>query len=363
MSHMKNWILCSYILIIALFISIQKSFSQISYELESSKSLAVGNAIVATAEDDDALFGNPAGLVAFDGIKTSIHASYQNYSWKSLNIKQNYSQLGGAVAVIYNNWGLLFGRWQKGDKMNEWTVVKNNSVYLQNAKFLYYEQFINLCYSFKVAPGLAVGLRGRYLASDVHDSYKDHFTGEYKGVVVDVGILWKYSEALKIGLNIDYLLSSKFKHFIFSDLGQPVIAKTHPVSLNIGMQYKPMSKLLLSTQVKNVFTRKIEIEPLYENENIELRRSYHLGAEYWLFPCVALRTGFIQQSYPIDFSVSDIKEFNYMSRKTYSFGIGFALYSFILDIAISHDNRKDYLKLAGIEDSLNRYLLSLAFVY
>lgn len=222
--------------------------------------VGMGGAGVAIADDVNATYWNPAGLVQlelreaiaartawFEDIKTN----YLAYSQPLSPINKMKRTMG--VGIILLNVDGIDGRDNTG--------IKTTTLEADNLAFF-------LSYAFELQPRIDSGFTLKAIKQDL---------GGYKGtgIAVDVGILSKYTEKLSLGLNIQNIGPKLKTAEAKNDL---------PLNIKLGACYKPElfgEGTLLALDMDIPKDNKV---------------NFHAGMEYWLTQSLALRLGYDKQA-------------------------------------------------------------------
>lgn len=223
-----------------------------------ARSLAMGKAFLAVADDASATYWNPAALVQMDrkevqGLHAALWAdtSYDFLSyvhptskWGTLGI--SYTRLySDNFAVVEFNWNTL-----------ELDVVRT---------FADVQQAFTLCYGRKVLENLSIGVSSKLITRSLDSSNDFHFS-------LDTYLFMdKVVKALplRLGLGIQNLLTAKS-----GDTDDSM-----PINFRVGAAYKTLKdKLLVSMD--------------FDSALLKSNINWHMGAEYWVLNFVALRLGF-----------------------------------------------------------------------
>jgi long-subunit fatty acid transport protein len=192
-----------------------------------ARAAALGNSVVAVADDGDAVFENPAGL----GQITHQEVSYTNVSMLYGGIEGD--DLGQHVASYVRPLGARMGFGLGYERIGSDLMAENGAF---------------LALSYKLGQNLNLGLTGKYLFWQVDDfDAADPVSGSSKGNIgVDLGLLWKSPiQGAQFGL-------------LVKNLNQPNMAKTTvkgdsdagklPMDVHVGASYRMHENSLVSAQ-------------------------------------------------------------------------------------------------------------------
>ncbi|MFC2061633.1 PorV/PorQ family protein [Elusimicrobiota bacterium] len=257
----------------------------------SARSLGMGGAYSAVADDSSAIFYNPAGIA---------HQKERNFEGTYLQYFQaiDYGSLAGvipagnsSVGVGINYLGVPDIEKRGNDDVDDpdGTRVVNTFTAMDTALSLSYARQ-NAVPS--VLEGLDLGgnLRFIYQTIDDENAYS---------LMLDLGCYYPLSGKLALALNIQNIgLNVKFK-----EESDPL-----PLNFKVGAAYKPINNLTIACDI---------------NEYIIDRLLYaSVGSEYWILGVAALRVGY-KYGYDIDSLGSSLVGL--------AGGIGFRLYGIGLD--------------------------------
>ncbi|MFA5857905.1 MAG: PorV/PorQ family protein [Elusimicrobiota bacterium] len=232
-----------------------------------ARSLSMGKAFIAIADDASAAYWNPAGMTQLDRKEiTALHATlWSETSYDFLSFIYPTSNLGvfGINYVRLNSDG--FEKWiVQYDNNNEAVVCEpvrdtNGNVY----KFSDTQQALSLSYGRAVWEFISVGVTTKMVGRTLDTSSDYHLT-------LDAYLLAKNIKnlPLRLGLSVSNLLPLSF-----GDTNDKL-----PVSIRLGAAYNFLrDRLTISADLDKS-----------GNSNF----NWHGGAEYWLLNFVALRLGF-----------------------------------------------------------------------
>lgn len=222
--------------------------------------VGMGGAGVAIADDINATYWNPAGLVQLKlreitAARTSwfeeIGTNYLAYSQPLQPINKMKRALG--VSLILLNVRGIDGRNNTG--------VKTTSLEVDNLA-------MNLSYALALLPNISFGFNVKAIKQDLGGN-------KGTGMAIDLGGLLKYSDNISFGLNIQNL-GPKLK---------TSNAKNNlPFNIKLGACYKPElfgEGTLLA----------LDLDIPKDNDFI-----FHAGVEYWLTQFMGIRLGYDQQT-------------------------------------------------------------------
>ena len=229
--------LCVYIQISLYTISIQAQ-----ERIIGARPLGMGEAFTAVADDNNALFWNPAGL-PFLG---HHEATFSNVDLFGIGLDQN--SFGYVFPITDSN---AFGF--------DWTHQGYD-----DSELGYYKNYFGFSYGQKVWKGLSIGGTVRYLNTDI--SLDSQSMGKSAGWGLDIGMLLSlYKNRLKFGLNIRDITSTKIEY----DGGSSEVLDKPTV--RFGTAFQAGRNFLLVGDIDN--------------------ERFHLGGEYWFQNMFGLRAG------------------------------------------------------------------------
>ncbi len=221
--------------------------------------VAMGGAGVAIANDVNATYWNPAGLVQLElreitAAKTSwfenIDTNYLGFAQPLLPINKMKRAMGISLTML--NVGGIEG-WDNTGK-NPTTLQVDNLVF-------------TLSYALELRKGISCGFNLKTIKQDLAGN-------KGTGMAVDIGLLSRYSPKTSFGLNIQNL-GPKFK---------TANAKNDlPFNIKLGVGYKP------ELFGENTLVA-VDVEMPKDNDF-----NFCAGAEYFLTPRLGVRLGYNNQ--------------------------------------------------------------------
>jgi len=198
-----------------------------------SRPLGMGNAFTALADDAEAGFWNPAGLIQWQGVKIFASAKASD--------RENYAFDAKCVAYSYRDIGFFWGN-----------KIAPRGTEGETPDFTYYSL------ARKLTPYVAMGASVKFKRKHPSEYYQ--FFGHSPGY--DLGILWKPNAANSGGILIQNMGDDK----------QWISAVT------LGFAHEFPHEVLLSLDVVALFDDGISLEP-------------HTGWEWRAFRWIVLRAG------------------------------------------------------------------------
>jgi hypothetical protein len=285
-----------------------------------ARSLGMGQVGTALADDEDVLFYNPAGLgmennrwhggAITDFFEQLLPAfkipDLWHYRWEG--VYQPESSVWGGVGVCYNY--INFG-------INEWTNVVGTVI----GRARSYESVAGLYWGFNFEElGIKnhfFGISAKYVYSALAPGYGPDNEGIGQTIAFDVGYIWKFYPAFRLGMTLQNMGPSIF--YISQQERDPI-----PFTFNFALAYskdflKDNGVILSQVRaeirtdreiVKNyldkppdpwwraIYTDLIADTNRYDTTRSQFRNeigefNVHLGAEYTLLNTFSLRSGFL----------------------------------------------------------------------
>ncbi|MBN2407028.1 MAG: PorV/PorQ family protein [Elusimicrobia bacterium] len=226
-----------------------------------ARSLGMGKAFVALADDASATYWNPAGLARLSRSElTALHSILWGGTVYDFISYVQPTQFGGTFG--FSGTRLFLGGFEGRDELNR---VTHTFADIQSAYGASYGQ--------KVLQTLSIGANLKKMSHTLDD----HASGSY---IVDIGALYSPLEMLNIGVNLQNLLALTYG----TEDELPIIAR-------FGMNYKLLrQKLLIGTDLEATIGWSRGIP-------------YHMGAEYWAMSYLALRMGIDPQEFNMGFGL------------------------------------------------------------
>lgn len=232
-----------------------KASDQVDFLIKgaSARPGGMGQAFVAVTDGPDSVYWNPAGLgmvdkVGFNTVHSSLNEWDMNTDMLTLSFPLEWKQSGMGLSFYRSSISSIqavdphpiTGRPNPGGFVNE-----------TETSFL-------AGYGMQALDKLWIGATVKYMSMKL-------FTYSESGIGLDLGALYKVDDNWTLGLNL--------QNAVPVELGDDQI----PLNAKIGVAYKsPCKKLTLAGDVDtNVFDDEV----------------FHLGAEYWIVPQLAVRLG------------------------------------------------------------------------
>jgi tetratricopeptide (TPR) repeat protein len=210
--------------------------------LIGARPLGMGEAFSSVADDNNALFWNPAGLPTLG----HHEATFSNVDLFGIGLDQS-------------SFGYVFPLTDSNAIGFDWTHQGYD-----DSELGYYKNYFGFSYGRKVWNGLSIGSTVRYLNTDI--SLDSKSMGKGAGWGLDAGLLLSlYKNRLKFGLNFKDITSTKIE---FDGGSSEVLDKP---TLRFGTAFQATRNLLVVGEI--------------DNERV------HLGGEYWYRSMFGLRAG------------------------------------------------------------------------
>jgi hypothetical protein len=241
---------------------------------QGARPIAMGGAFSAVADDVNAVWWNPAGLVNLSQKEfTANHSQwFADITHQSLGYGQNWGEknaLGGSLIYLGTT----------DRERSEWGEDLGS--------FAIKDLAFSLLFARQMSEKISLGIGLKYISQELYEE-------KASGFAFDFGGLYQDSENLTYGLSLQNV-GGEIK---FIEEGDPL-----PLNLKLGAAYKfPEKDLTLALDLNF---------PSYKKSRI------NIGVEYWFKELLALRGG-LKSGY-------DLPEV--------SFGLGFRYESFLLDYA------------------------------
>lgn len=326
-------------------------FAQAPFFFEEARPLALGGAYTGLARDASALFYNPAGLAQLRMSIASLSGSYQSYRWSGT--PGRFDQYGGTVLLAKQNAGFGACVWKKGDnKENIWRYrAPGDSA--GPYSLLNQEMAFVAGVSQPLSDGGAIGFAGRYLRASAPAWGLPGEVEKKNGLALDVGVLLPLSRGTLVGVSAQNVLSRKYDYLTYDDLGNVLIFNKVPITINLGAAFQASPEILFALEGSNLWKQKLTEKrtgATYTTQTV-----WRFGQETVLPESLRLRLGVSRARVPVVFAPTGPQ--NYVSRNTYSAGLGYLGEAFALDFAIAMDERERDMPVKPT--STLRYVLTL----
>jgi len=292
----------------------------------SARSIGMGRAFVALANDASAAYANPAGMVQIPNIEGCFFQSnlYDAYQLTAFNVV--YPMVDNYIGLSFTQLSSVPMELRDHDNVHQGTFTDS-------------KQAIGLSYAQPLLlPNLSVGTSIKYLTRSLNDITDARVLG-------DLGALYRPLSFLSIGATIQNILD-----FQLDKLSED---KFHP-SIKAGITYKDKN-FILSYDIENDLN------------------TWYLGAEYRIHPLLTLRAGLNYESTNFGFSseFSGIRfdyaysndELGANNRFSINVGIGQMINEFQRTVAsdwhqTATDKYREGFFLMALEDMKKAYILN-----
>jgi long-subunit fatty acid transport protein len=338
-------------------LSVTSIGAQEPFFYDGTRALSMGKAFTGMADDENALFYNPAGLTQIKGHTISLSGYIQQYSWDVNTIylephSANFTDRGFTASYVQHRFGISYSLTGKGLwdhlEFGRWTFGTPTTT----VRPVNYERYLTACYAHEINSWISLGGTVKYL----HFSY--HYDSEYidntDGVTFDIGLLVEPTERLSLGLNLQNIISSKIDYAVYNDYTTVAYLSELPVNLTAGISWLPVDALTITADLKNIIQD--DVKSTVNDYMLEFKRSYHLGIEWRSTFGLALRGGYyrcerpIDQVYPVTpFGTPGSDYYEYRTYTNFALGAGYMYQGFSLDLGVKLDDRS--LKMDESETS------------
>lgn len=338
---------------LTLILSATSLYAQEPFFCDGARSLSLGKAYVGLADDENALFYNPAGLTQVREQKMSFSGTIQTYSWEytlsSSTFRPNYSRRGLSAAYIRRGIGISLNILGHGwwDELTYRDIIDLSREYTVTPVF--YQRYITVTYAHEILSAVSLGITGKYInTSDfLEDIGQERFEDRH-GVTFDIGILYRSLDGLlSFGLSMENIVSSKIDYTIADDFDVELFPNKLPRNLNFGLAYCPFENLSITADIRNLL-QDVATGDINGARYI-FRRSYHVGCELRVIPQLILRAGYFRCYRPKSGTMSRFTPIEYNLYHNVTFGIGFHHRNFLAEIGMKADNRKSKMEEHPIE--------------
>ncbi len=225
----------------------------------SARPAAMGNAFVAVSDHADSVYWNPANLAMINMMKAcSVHSSLDDF-----DMNTDMLSFAGPIDIGDSGFGISLYRSSIGNIENVGTTgcaSSDDPACRPNPLGFFDESEFGMmgAYGVRVRDDLLLGATLKYLSMKF-------LSYNASGVGLDLGFLYTINEDVKFGGNLQNVVPPKF--------GSDKI----PFNAKLGLAYTSKDKKL------NLAT---DLDTDVADDMI-----FHIGAEYWVVPQLALRIG------------------------------------------------------------------------
>lgn len=327
------------------------AFAQAPFFFEEARPLALGGAYTGLAGDASALFYNPAGLAQLRLSIASFSGSYQSYRWSGT--PGRFDQYGGTLLLGKQNAGIGVSLMKRGDSKDQ--VWRYSAPGDSTGPFalLNQEMAFVIGASQPLADGGAIGFAGRYLRTTAPAWGLPGEIEKKNGLALDLGVLLPITKATQVGAAALNALTRKVDYLVYDDYGSVLIFDKAPVRINVGASLQATPAILFALEGSDLWKQKLiekRTGATYTTQPV-----WRFGQEIALPESLRLRLGVSRTRVPSVFSPSGPQ--SYLSRNTYSAGLGYLGEAFALDFTIAMDERERDMTVKP--SSSLRYVLTL----
>ena len=327
------------------------SFAQTPFFSEEARPLALGGAYTGLARDASALFYNPAGLAQLRMSIASLSGSYQSYRWSGT--PGRFNQYGGTLLLAKQNAGIGVNLMKRGDSKDQVWRYRAPGDSTGPYSLLNQEIAFVAGVSQSLSDGGAIGFAGRYVRTTAPAWGLPGEVEKKNGLALDVGLLLPLSRGTLVGVSAQNVLSRKYDYLTYDDFGNVLIFNKVPITINVGASFQASSGILFALEGSNLWKQKLTEKrtgATYTTQTI-----WRFGHETALPESLRLRLGVSRTRVPVVFAPTGPQ--SYVSRNTYSAGLGYLGEAFALDFTIAMDERER--DMAVKPTSTLRYVLTL----
>jgi len=326
-------------------------FAQAPFFFEEARPLALGGAYTGLAGDASALFYNPAGLMQLRFSIASFSGSYQSYRWDGT--PGRFDQYGGTLLLAKQSAGFGVSLMKRGDSKDKiWRYAASGDS-TGPYSLLNQEMAFVAGVSQPLSEGGAYGLAGRYVRTTAPACGQPGEVEKKDGLALDLGVLLPLTKATQVGAAALNVLSRKYDYLVYDDYGDVLILSKAPVRINVGLSLQATPGVLVALEGSDLWKQKLTEKRTgvtYTTQPV-----WRFGQETALPDSLRLRLGVSRTKAPVAFVPSGPQ--SYISRNTYSAGLGYLGEAFALDFAIAMDERERDMSVKPT--STLRYALTL----
>jgi long-chain fatty acid transport protein len=215
---------------------------------------ARGNAFVATADDNAAVFYNPAGITQLEGTRFSVGAyaiAYDSQYHSSTAGTVNGKTLLAALPQVFSSmqlpYGFTFGMgtYSPYGLRMEWPAGSSQALFGEEGEIDYVT--LNPVLAYKICPTLSIaaGPTLAYSEADfkLNPGFIDHFRGRDTAAGFDAGILWHPLQQHSFGLKYNSATDMNYNGHATVPPGPGSAAATanfhFPQTVSMGYSFRP----------------------------------------------------------------------------------------------------------------------------
>jgi hypothetical protein len=254
-----------------------------------TRSLGMGKAFVAAADDVNSIFLNPAGLANTHdwGLTSNYSTHFEEITYMTLGAFRATSQESFGIGYVGANiGGDLFITYRDPTSHR---IVPGDIVaagYSSNVVLLSYGVLLGKYYNFPFSDKLSFGTSIKLFFQTIKSTDEISATGQD----IDVGLIYKHNDWLRFGLYGQNVLPTTFSGLlIWSGGAQEDI----PANYKLGISFKAFGENAYSSYPQDVYFN-LDFENGFEENRPTI---FHLGAEWWPYKYLALRAGVDQDLY------------------------------------------------------------------
>jgi hypothetical protein len=340
------------------------------FSFPGTRATTLGGAFVGLADDENALFYNPAGLARMERRSASLSGIYQYYSWDltDINYTPNFIYYGMSLSVLRNGLGVTAnfvgrGHWETFSSERTIYMPEGTSDFSE-IRPIFYERYVTASYARQLPGGVSIGATGKYInTSDYVEKMGRELLETNHGVTFDIGMLYHAPRGLSFGVTVENILASHIDYAIFDYFGPELTAKELPLSVTIGIAYRPLESVRVAADARNL-TQDVVTGDVNGGRYI-FKRSYHVGCEVDIRPALAVRAGHSRSSAPKPGTLNLYSPLEYIARNTVCGGVRFSRRGFSADGGILWDDRKSAMEefALTLRNPTLQYLLTISYAF
>ena len=249
-----------------------------------ARPLGMGKAYLGIADDASAIFLNPAAL--------AINPTLKVISMTGKLLEDiNYISLGTAGKTPYGTFGFGYINASTGNiPLTTLTETATQTVISQYDVTDYSSSIMYFSYAREITPDLMLGGSFKYFGQGFSKDSGAMEGSNGSGTDLDLATLWKPHPWIKAGLMLENILPAtlygKFRWKNGAEEGIAALAKT-------GASLKVIGKDAWREYGEQVVNADLDLEMAVVQKRPGL---WHMGAEWWINPIVALRAGIDQKA-------------------------------------------------------------------
>lgn len=311
------------------------------YSMESASSVGMGNAKTAVADDENAIFQNPAGLADINNLSLVLFGDLLMYSWAGdsyLNSSGEYFNIASSISLVNKNYGFNIFYRSEGEQNNNLDYIDVDKLGVTIK-----EVVITGAYGLRITDYFSLGMNVKY------DFFVDEMVDGKNTVLFGIAALFKFMENFKIGINVHDLGGFNFNGYcIFDDYGRVLSSGILPWDIDIGISYRLNETLLIAFDMNNIIGEEINMPQVvpadaeYFDPAMANLTRYNIGLRCHLIDSLVIYSGVV--------FAEDIQDFYSIAGKTHSYkkvfktiasvGFDWKYENFIIGLAINNDFRQ-----------------------